>query len=226
MTLLQLSSDLAFYGLAGTAAITFVGAVDPTNSAAKRKALAIETVVNVIAAWVYTELRPALTSGNISRASDLRYVDWFLTTPLLIASFAIYLTNSPTANNAEGILRQDLMSPWLVGLLVANAAMIICGFKARGNPSQQGSVNNLFICAWLAFAFIAAVLVTFYYYVYMVYIFLAVWALYGLAFLEPVPVRETMYNVLDVFSKSAFGIFLYLNWPEDGYVPTATGQIP
>ena len=209
---LQLTSDLAFYGLAGTAAITLIGAVDQTNAAKKRQALALETVVNIIAAWVYVELKPNLLSGNIGRASDLRYVDWFLTTPLLLGSLALYLTEAPSTKDDRGIQGKQLNSQWLAVLLVVNAAMLICGFNGRGSPNSQAVITKPFVAGWLCFVFIAVLLIQWYYWVYMVYVFVAVWAMYGAVYLAPVLFRESAYNILDVISKSAFGVFLYFGW--------------
>ncbi len=208
------TSDLAFYGLAGTALLTFQGSLDHDNRSNKeRRALSIETVVNLIAAVVYMELRPALKSNSLARASDLRYTDWLLTTPLLLVSLTLFLQESPAAGAPNGILGgASINGMWLLILLLANTVMLLCGRQARGDPGSQAVISKPFIGAWLCFLLIAVVYLTMYYWVWVVYVFVAVWALYGVAFLAPVAMRESAYNLLDLVSKVGFGMFLYFGW--------------
>ena len=44
-------------------------------------------------------------------------------------------------------------------------------------------------------------------YVFYIY-FLFFWSLYGVAALLPYYVKNTLYNILDLFAKNFFGIFL------------------
>ena len=65
-------------------------------------ALQIETAVNAIAAFVYSQMIIELKKSSSSSASSssprqpgvllLRYADWFFTTPLLLLSLVLYST--------------------------------------------------------------------------------------------------------------------------------------
>jgi bacteriorhodopsin len=211
--LLELTTKSAFYALAGTAAITLIGAVDPTETNDKKKnALAMETSVNVIASVVYLELSAKLLSGDYASASDLRYVDWFITTPLLLGSFVFYCTYADETERPDG--KQRRFNGALFAVLIAlNLGMLLSGFLARSPQAAafdavHGSLP-LYVAGMACFAGLAAVIVAQYWWVWMVYVFLSVWLLYGLAFLLPVLLRESAYNVLDVVSKALFGVFLY-----------------
>ena len=37
-----------------------------------------------------------------------------------------------------------------------------------------------------------------------------IWALYGIAFLRPLSEKNIWYNILDLFSKNFYGVFLYV----------------
>ncbi len=37
----------------------------------------------------------------------------------------------------------------------------------------------------------------------------SIWSLYGIAYLFPYVPKNTMYNILDIFSKNFYGLFIY-----------------
>lgn len=205
---LKLSTDLAYFALAGTAAITFVGAIDDKAEPQKRQALAIETAVNAIAAFVYKELRESMQSGDFARVTDLRYVDWALTTPLLLGSLVLYLSYTKKPMNFGQV----------AALLGLNECMLLFGYLGLANVPAEGATagqvlsNYYWILGLMCFVGISALLLTGLEQDYVLWIFLAVWLLYGVVYFLEESMKQTLYNLLDVTSKAGFGIFLYFNW--------------
>ena len=203
-----LTADLAFFSLAGTSALTLLGAVDTSNSKEKRQALTLETVVNVTAAVVYSYLRLAL--ADQAEVTRLRYTDWLITTPLLLGSLYLFLSqNRPAQDNLGGLF-------WLtVGL---NVGMLLFGWLGT-----KGTVTDALrrgaglgdtspqLLAWMCFAGVAALFGAFYYEEPMTWILFGVWALYGLCYNASPDLQNICYNLLDVVSKVGFGIFLYFS---------------
>lgn len=207
---LKLSTDLAYFALAGTAAITFVGAIDEESAKEKRQALAIETAVNAIAAFVYREIRESMQNGNLSRVTDLRYIDWALTTPLLLGSLVLYLN--------DGAKNPMKFAP-VAAMLAINECMLLFGYLGlttvppEGANVQEALSNYYWIIGMMCFAGISTLLLTCgLKQNYMLWIFLAVWLMYGIVYFLEESMRQTLYNLLDVISKAGFGIFLYFNW--------------
>ncbi len=99
----------------------------------------------------------------------------------------------------------------IIKIVLANAAMLFFGFIA-----ERGFINTT---AGVAIGFIP-----FFYMFYLLYteyaqfnslaktifnLSFTVWGLYGVAAFLPFAPKNIMYNVLDLFAKNAYGLFLY-----------------
>jgi hypothetical protein len=103
----------------------------------------------------------------------------------------------------------------IIVVLVLNTLMLGCGYLAEiGKLSTTVGVTLGFIPFFSMFAWIYMVFaqysfmgrVTFWY-------FSSIWGLYGIAALLPYVYKNVLYNVLDIFSKNFFGLFLaYILW--------------
>ena len=92
--IVYLSFFLTFLFLSGSTILTILGAVDNYNEETRylRAALVSETCVNVIAGLTYFYFIKYLYEDNIKLEdiTPVRYMDWLITTPFLIYSFALY----------------------------------------------------------------------------------------------------------------------------------------
>ena len=130
-----------------------------------------------------------------------RYVDWFLSTPLMLTSLALFF-----CYRADRSIGDD---PAAIAVTIAfNQLMLVSGYAAETGrvPLFYGTFAGL-CCLLNSFvalsAFVRDSLSTL-----LHALTLAVWSLYGAAaLLEPVP-KNVSYNVLDLFSKNCFGVFL------------------
>lgn len=216
---------LSFLALTGTTLITGLtvfsrGVQGNTSSEGNnyaQMALISETCVNVIAGATYYSFLKYLYEDRIKleNVTSVRYIDWFLTTPFLLISFALYC-------NWRYSSQIDLIP--LAYIIPLNLGMLVMGYLG-----ETGRVSKGFGFI-LGFGFFAATM----YYLYDKYVdvegksgkerdnleiifwvFLSIWALYGMAYLLPVTSKNISYNILDVISKAGFGLFLWLAIIED-----------
>jgi len=213
----------AYIALAGTTVITFIAALG-NNFDAKTKelkySLISETCVNVIAGLTYTYIMNLLDGKGLSlnKVTPIRYIDWFLTTPLLLLSFVLYTNHY---NNKEerrldpNYVNKSPNYKALGYIIPLNFVMLLFGYLGETGviPSRQGLI-------W-GFAAYAGLFTG----IYEEYIkhnknksmrgvyaaFTFVWFLYGVAYLLDTKYKNIAYNFLDVVSKAGFGILIWIS---------------
>ena len=209
---MYISFFASFLALSGTTVITFLASFtdEAKNNKYLRGSLISETCVNIIAGFTYTYFLKFLADKKLEleNVTTIRYIDWFLTTPLLLVSFAFYTAYSN--NKTEGL---DGIP--LTYIIILNILMLVAGFL--GETKRIGLYQGFF----LGFAFFAPLM----YFLYDKYvkdseddsnlivfiIFAIVWALYGFAYLLNTKWKNISYNTLDVISKAGFGMLIWLS---------------
>ena len=88
----------AYIALAGTTVVTFIASLGDNfdaNTKNLKYSLISETCVNVIAGLTYTYIMSLLGGKGLklNKVTPIRYIDWFLTTPLLLFSLVLYITH-------------------------------------------------------------------------------------------------------------------------------------
>jgi hypothetical protein len=173
-----------------------------------KQLLWIETTVQVIEASFYIWL---ITKVKREHISEVRYYDWLITTPSMLFTYMMYLThlNKKTSNHNLYDTAMNRL-PDILPILALNTLMLFFGYLAEiGKLSAPVGVSLGFFPFFAMFAWIyvrfasesALGRATFYY-------FSTVWGLYGVAALLPYVYKNISYNVLDVFAKNFFGLFL------------------
>ena len=214
---MYISFFLSFLALSGTTVITFLASFteEAKDNQYLRGSLISETCVNIIAGFTYTYFLKFLADKKLQleNVTTIRYIDWFLTTPLLLVSFALYTAYS---NNKGGTGEpKDLDGIPLIYIIVLNLLMLLAGFL--GETKKIGLYTGFF----LGFAFFAPLM----YLLYDKYVkdsegdsnlivfilFVIVWGLYGLAYLLNTKWKNISYNALDVVSKAGFGMLIWLS---------------
>jgi bacteriorhodopsin len=152
-------------------------------------------------------------SQNIT---PFRYLDWAITTPLMLITLSAFLNhNGSTSTSLIDFLSNHKGSMIIIVLL--NAAMLLFGLIGEfGYLSIYTSTALGFIPFVLNFKYIKDTFLPssedklknalFYW-------FVVSWALYGVFALMNYTTKNTGYNILDIFSKNFFGLFLaYYVW--------------
>jgi bacteriorhodopsin len=136
-----------------------------------------------------------------------RYIDWVLSTPIMLLSTVLFFLHRDDAAYSE-----FLTSTRLPALVSVNTFMLSCGFAierealsrytgvALGSVALVGSwaimglyvpfEDVLSVSLWGSMFF--------------------VWSLYGVAALFPYTQKNVAYNVLDIISKNFYGVFLFV----------------
>jgi bacteriorhodopsin len=177
-----------------------------------RDILVSEVLVELVQFLFYSYLAYIILFSKVPLGlTAQRYLDWFITTPVMLINFALFFMYRN--NKHQGKRYIDLMkeeAPTLIKILVANFLMLAFGLLGElGILSQKFSTALGFI----PFAYIFTQLYSRYVgddptAVRLFYWVFTVWGLYGVSALLPFVAKNTCYNILDLFSKNAFGIYL------------------
>jgi bacteriorhodopsin len=180
---------------------------------ALKEILGLETVVQIIELIFYGWYRNRILD-KINDVTRFRYYDWFLTTPTMLFSTACFYGflghNKETEKEPFAVLpffQQE--SNWILLMFLMNALMLLFGYLQEigvisllsstvfGYLALLGSFGVLYRYAskiptqqWL-FRFMAST-----------------WSLYGVAAALPSKEKNISYNILDVFAKNFYGLFL------------------
>ena len=216
MGIIQYTAGLSLFVQIITAAIDYYVLSLPTISPDLKllhDLLAVELLVQLVEGAFYVWLVFA-----ISRTTNItlhRYWDWFITTPTMLITFSTFLiylrfkesgaTNIPSFTS----IISDNFKTYST-LVLLNAAMLIFGYlgelkKISLFTSVFGGFIPFFMMFYIIyenFAKYTNLGTTMFWY------FIIVWGLYGVAACLSYNLKNVSYNILDLFAKNFFGLFL------------------
>jgi hypothetical protein len=175
--------------------------------------LILEVSVQVIEGLFYVWL--AYNFNSITDITPKRYIDWSITTPTMLItliSYLIYLQHKEKNDTSKLELFSILSnnSSTITNILYLNWLMLIFGYLG------EKKIIPIYVGVLLGF-------IPFLLYYFLIYIKYAVlsrdgfliflyffffWSLYGVVAFFPYYLKNTCYNILDLFSKNFFGVFL------------------
>lgn len=214
-----------------------------------RDILSLEVIVQFIELTFYMWFAFAAYDLSKQDIAKYRYYDWFLTTPTMlisIAMFFIYMKsknktrenkqekdkNPKNENNKPLKFKEVFMDNKMsfMKMIGYNAVMLILGYLNEINitslitKNKQNQIisNNILI----VFGFIAFCLVFHELFKHigdieinkiLFWTMFGLWFMYGIAALFQNVAKNTMYNILDMFSKNFYGLFIafyviYINY--------------
>lgn len=177
--------------------------------------LKVELLVQVVEFIFYIWLIYyfSAVSRNIT---PVRYLDWSITTPAMLITLSAFLNhNGDTKSRLSDFLSDHTSS--VVKIVLLNALMLACGLLGEfGYLSHYLSTALGFIPFALNFKNIKDTFLpssedpfknaVFYWFVFF-------WSLYGVFAVMSYTIKNTGYNILDIFAKNFFGLFLaYIIW--------------
>ena len=202
--------DYSFYityvFLMTTATITFIEAIR-TPDIKIRNILNLETCISVVAAFFYSKFVATLEndSFNPKEINDQRYLDWSITTPIMI----LVLVLAILYNSKGGALQ---FQSYLI-MLVLNYGMLFSGYLGENgtfNKIVSNIIGFIFFIALYGYIYMKFLYKKYNFDNYMLYsIFVILWSLYGVVYFFDEITKNTAYNVLDLFSKCFVGIFFW-----------------
>jgi bacteriorhodopsin len=156
--------------------------------------------------------------AHVQTMTTLRYGDWFLSTPTMLFTMAVYfLYSSPTPPaSAEEVWRahrREIIAIWL-----ANFGMLAFGLAGElGYLSKPVSFSLGTLCFAISFGILYTNFAKESRALPLFYVMTSVWSLYGIAFLQSSNTKNIVYNGLDILAKNFFGLYLaYIVWNRYG----------
>ena len=188
--------------LFGYTTITLIEAIR-TPSANIRHIMNIETAVSLVAGLVYGIFIERIKQPEFELRDilHLRYLDWMITTPLILLGIVLFYNKGAATVNYKtfGIVA------------VLNWMMLLFGYLGEFGTVSHG------VGLVVGFAFFAAMLAYFFYAIIpkgssmpVFWIFAVIWSGYGVAYMLEEEAKNIAYNMLDLASKALFGIVLWL----------------
>jgi bacteriorhodopsin len=174
-----------------------------------RSVLGIETFVQIVELIFYTWYSTHLS--KVAEITYYRYHDWVITTPLMLFSTMVYYEyrNKP---EEKVTIESFLQNHWKTVLAVFGFNLIMLGFGyayERGLMSLVistllgfGGFAGSFYLIWKEFASKNPENYPLYNFMFII------WFLYGIAALFTPLWKNVSYNILDVFAKNFYGVFL------------------
>ena len=175
----------------------------------------LELFVQIIEGLFYIWL--AYNFKKISNITPNRYMDWIITTPTMLITLISYLlflqakvTKQTSSLTLTSIFKDNYKT--LVPILSLNWMMLLFGYL--------GEIKVIPIIYSVVLGFIPFLIYYFMIYknfvdkdksvygynIFMYFFFF--WSLYGVAALMPYYIKNISYNILDLFAKNFFGLFL------------------
>ena len=171
----------------------------------------IEYIVNFIEFTFYSWMLNNFSI--INNITKYRYYDWIITTPVMLFTYSMYLLiiRKMEENKQYNLFNLiDNEKYKLITIILLNWIMLFFGYI-----SELGMMNTK-ISTFLGFI----PFIIMFYIIYENYAkysslgintfiyFVSVWGLYGIAALMNYNIKNIMYNILDLFAKNFFALFL------------------
>ena len=178
-----------------------------------QQVLLMELIVQIVEGIFYVWL--ALNIASVANITPHRYYDWYLTTPTMLVSLCVYLiylrneeANIEIKESLFDIIYNNLNT--LIPIIFLNFVMLTSGYLTEiKKVSQMSGVLFGFIPFLIYFYLIYENYAKFSLYGSQIfYYFFIIWFMYGIAALMNYKTKNIMYNILDLFAKNFFGLYL------------------
>jgi hypothetical protein len=177
----------------------------------------IELFVQFIEGTFYLWL--VINFSKIGNVTKYRYYDWIITTPSMLFTYCMFLYYINTKDKYDSksgtqifyeAVEMNIFD--LLPIFVFNTTMLFFGYLAE--------IGKMDVLISAVLGFIPFIIM--FYLIYDTYAkytsigrmtfvyFSGIWALYGFASVLSYKYKNAFYNILDLFSKNFFGIFLGL----------------
>lgn len=170
--------------------------------------LGVQTIEFIFYSWMTQNL------DKIDNITPYRYVDWTITTPTMLITLMTFLDENRKNSLNDYI---DNNKNFITKIVVLNLIMLLFGFLGE---LKYLDYNTSILIGFVPFIYYFKLIYDKYINkeistdkLRLYWFFLITWSLYGLVAFLPYEKKNTAYNILDLFAKNAFGIFLvYTLW--------------
>jgi len=183
-----------------TATITFIEAMRTQNPMI-RHILNLETCISIVAGYFYSIfVSKSSQDFQWSEITPLRYLDWCITTPMMLISLCLAL-----GMNSKVPLRFTT----LVAILLLNYVMIGSGYMGEKENRLHYDIigyGAFFAMFYIIYrAFVGTIMDN-----YVLFgAYLVVWGMYGVVYMMEDTVKNIALNYLDLTAKCLIGLGLW-----------------
>jgi bacteriorhodopsin len=178
-----------------------------TKDAKIRHIMNIETCISIVATIFYGKFIEMIKDKekhidiDYEKINLIRYIDWFLSTPLMLLGLSLVFTYN---------LKIELKFKQFLIMILLNFGMLLFGYLGEINKiNKQFALTGGFILFAFLFYYIYSQFIrnkknTQNFVIYM--IFLIIWSIYGIVYLNSLEIKNIIFNILDVIAKCIVGI--------------------
>lgn len=185
----------------------------PANHQILQKILGLETFVQIVELFFYIIF---IRSSVLGAMAEIRYFDWFITTPTMLITSAIYYKYEEylyTNKKEEISIKQFLLdNKKIISIIVIfNALMLLFGYTGEQKILSKTSATiggfafflYSFYILYDRFAKYSPIGNNLFFFMF------SIWNIYGIAYLFNPLWKNITFNALDIVAKNFFGIYLY-----------------
>lgn len=181
----------------------------PDNKKIFKDILKLEFSVQIIEfifyAWMISNFE------LIKNITPYRYVDWIITTPIMLITLVAYLSNKYKSSLKKYINKNKV---FIVKIIMLNLIMMLFGLAGELNYMDY---NTAIILGFIPFVYYFKMIYDKYLTINtgsdkkkLYWFFFIIWTMYGVVAFLPYEQKNTAYNILDLFSKNLFSVFLVI----------------
>jgi bacteriorhodopsin len=207
----KFSFNITYILLLTTGTITFIEALT-TSNVKFRHILNLETAISVIAGYFYSTFTKKINesyekNGNVNWAdfTKTRYIDWFITTPLMLLVLSLVLSEN---------INVSVKLPVILLIVLMNYLMLYFGYLGETFKLDKNIAVTL---GFIAFGLMYFII----YYNYIrpkfrldnviLFVFYIIfWSCYGIAYMLDEEYKNISYNILDLIAKCFVGLGLWV----------------
>ena len=177
----------------------------------------METVVQFIEFLFYLWLVFSI-SARSANVTSIRYFDWFITTPIMLITTILYFAYNSDSDkfkdkndniNLFSVFNKDYKI--IIKIVIFNFFMLLFGLLG-----ELGYLDRNIALLLGTIFFLLSFQIIYEYYANLdednkplFYFIFIIWSLYGVAFLFNYKYRNVSYNILDIFSKNFYGLYIF-----------------
>ena len=210
------SATITYILLVTTGVIIFIEALRSTDANNRAESgfishvMNLETAISVIATYFYSLFLQEFSNAEQNntpvdwkRVTKYRYIDWSITTPIMLLVLCLYMANN---------IKSSVNLGFFVLVVALNYIMLAFGYLGE---TEQMEKNTSLIGGFIAFGLIYALIYNKYMHKYsfassvLFWFYAIVWSFYGIVFYFDNGYKNTALNILDVISKCFVGLGLW-----------------
>jgi bacteriorhodopsin len=179
----------------------------PDNKKIFKDILKLEFGIQIIEFIFYSWM--IINFKILKNITPYRYLDWIITTPTMLITLIAYLSNKDNISLKEYISKNK---SFVIKIIVSNLIMMLFGLAGE---LKYMDYNTSIILGFIPFIYYFTMI----YNKYLIkntesnktklyWFFFIIWTLYGIVAFLSYEQKNTAYNILDLFSKNLFSVFL------------------